>query len=738
MARLHSSHAAAVLALTLVLGGFVATFIAPPAKAGVAIIFQDSFESGTLASQWTATDTVNASGFDYWGVSDYRSNAGQYSAWCAQVGNQSDTGLNNSAVQQYDDNMQADLSVDLRVSGFTSLTLSFYYYNKAESGGGDWIQAWYEANGTQTVIFTSVGTARWDLASVAVPNDVERLIIRFNSDAANHGFEGAYVDDVVLTGVENNPPSSSVSPLPAYSNVVPFQVPYTASDGSNESGIAYVELWYRNGTSGAFSLYTRPSNPLGRWYPWASSAIPFDTAFARGDGYYEFQTVAIDNASNAESPPPSADAFMTIDTVAPILNLTAPIDGAWLNTSTVTVEWQGSDALTGLDRFETAIDGGPFSTNGMATSRQFTGLSGGTHTVTVSAYDVAGNIATATVSFGVDSAIPLLAFTAPAQGAWLSASVVTATWQGTDSLSGLDHFETAIDGGPFSNAGTATSKQFTGLADGPHTLAVLAYDVAGNVATANVGFSVDTTSPTLTLTTPTEGSWVNTSAVVVTWQGSDGLSGLDHYEAMIDGGSWSTTGTAASIQFNNLTEGSHTVTVLAYDVAGNFAMAAVNFAVDTVSPLVTVLSPPSNGEERVGDVTFEWASMDATSGVDHYQFWLDDGARTNTTSANFTIDSIPDGVHTFHVIAVDLAGNQNETSVTFTVGTTTSTMALDWPWLLLLVMVIAFLLVFFVWWKNRKDERDEMEQMEAEQAEEPSGEDEAPQATEDETIGESQ
>ena len=219
----------------------------------------------------------------------------------------------NTHVHQYDDNMQADLTVNLSVSGYASLTLSFYYWSRAEAGGGDYLEGWYIAGGVPTMIFQNRGTSNWNLVSLPVPNNVEQLVVRFTSDAANHGFEGAYVDDLVLTGVENNPPTSDVSPLPTYENSKVFDIPYVASDGANESGVGYVELWYRNATTGTFKNYTRPANPLGRWF---LSPIRFDAAYASNESYYEFYTIAVDNAGNREAPPLTADATTTVDATA--------------------------------------------------------------------------------------------------------------------------------------------------------------------------------------------------------------------------------------------------------------------------------------------------------------------------------------------------------------------------------------------------------------------------------------
>src|SRR5512136_476473 len=116
---------ATVIATALVLGGLLAA--APRVRAGAAIIFSDGFETGGLSPRWATNDSNPASGIDDWGVTTYRPHSGNYSAWCAQVGNQSvgpNVGQNNSAVHEYDDNMQADFELNLSVNGYSSLFLS--------------------------------------------------------------------------------------------------------------------------------------------------------------------------------------------------------------------------------------------------------------------------------------------------------------------------------------------------------------------------------------------------------------------------------------------------------------------------------------------------------------------------------------------------------------------------------------------------------------------------------------
>lgn len=486
------AHAAviAALALALVLAGLV--LVVPRARAGAAIIFSDGFETGSLSPRWVTNDSNAASGLDYWGISTYRPHSGNYSAWCAQVGNQSAgpyVGQNNSAVHEYDDNMQADFSLNLSVNGYSSLFLSFYYWVRTENGGGDWLQAAFVAGGVTTILFQQGGSSgnAWQPANVSVPTNIERLIFRFHSDTANHGFEGAYVDDLVLTGIENVPPTSAVSSLPQYTNQDPFAIPYTAADNANASGVAYVELWYRTARTGAFTEYVTAQNPQGTW---TSATIPFDARSAAGDGYYEFYTIAVDHAGNVEASPTTPDANLTVDTAAPTVTVNEPASGALLNASAVAVSWQASDAVSGVASYAAALDGGPFTPTSGGGSATFTGVPDGTHRVTVSAVDRAGNAAYATVTFTVDTVGPVLTITSPASGEYLHSDGYAFEWLAYDNTSGIDHYVAWLDdGAPVSIAEAGLT--IPAIPEGAHTFHVQAFDRAGNVVGASVSFNVD-------------------------------------------------------------------------------------------------------------------------------------------------------------------------------------------------------------------------------------------------------
>ncbi|HKZ90001.1 MAG TPA: Ig-like domain-containing protein, partial [Thermoplasmata archaeon] len=175
-----------------------------------------------------------------------------------------------------------------------------------------------------------------------------------------------------------------------------------AQDNANASGVAYVELWYRLGSSGNFTRYNTTSNPNGQW---TSSPIPFDAAQAAGDGSYEFYTIAVDVAGNAETAPAAADATIVVDTTAPAVTFQSPTEGTTVTSNATSILWQGSDALSGVLRYEISLDGGAFAPVGLQTSHGVTDLTDGSHYAIVRAIDRAGNVRDARVNFTVNTQV---------------------------------------------------------------------------------------------------------------------------------------------------------------------------------------------------------------------------------------------------------------------------------------------------------------------------------------------
>jgi len=397
------------------------------------------------------------------------------------------------------------------------------------------------------------------------------------------------------------------------------------------------------------------------------------------DGNHTIQVTAFDGANNSAS----ASVPVIVDTTSPSLSVTYPADGAVFATTTVAMAWTASDATSGLDRLELSLDGGPATVLAPnETNHTFAGLSDGSHTATLVAYDRAGHSTTAARTFVVDTTAPTVTIDAPVAG-WVSTRSVQVTWTAADVGSGLDHIEVSLDGNPPAVLpGTATSTTLTGVSDGPHTIVVQAFDRAGSSASASVAISVDATLPTATVTSPTPGQFLGTSSVQLAWTASDAPSGIDHFEVSIDGGVATTipSGTTTYV-FTGVTDGSHTFRLRAIDRAGNAVTASVTATVDVSPPTLAISSPTAAAFIRSHSVIVTWTAGDATSGIDHYLVSLDGGSAQTVvgTATSYTFAGTSDGAHTILVTAVDRAGNTHPASVTVTVDATNPSVSIVGP-----------------------------------------------------------
>jgi len=94
--------------------------------------------------------------------------------------------------------------------------------------------------------------------------------------------------------------------------------------------------------------------------------------------------------------------------------------------------------------------------------------------------------------FIVDTTPPTVSITLPITESEIRSSTVTATWTGSDDVSGINHYEVRLDEGSWTNMGTSTAHTFSGLGDGSHTIDVKATDKAGNTRQDMVNFTVNT------------------------------------------------------------------------------------------------------------------------------------------------------------------------------------------------------------------------------------------------------
>jgi hypothetical protein len=297
---------------------------------------------------------------------------------------------------------------------------------------------------------------------------------------------------------------------------------------------------------------------------------------------------AFDNAGNAEA---VRSQLIRVDTTAPTVDLSAPADGATVS-GTVALAATASDGGAGVERVEFLVDGqtvGSDATAPYGVDWDSRGVADGTYLVRARAVDVAGNATTASAASVTvaNASSPPPDTTAPTTAISCNAATCASTYYNaavsvalaaTDDVggSGVKEIRYTTDGsdptagsgsvygGPFSVASTTTVKY-------------RAFDNAGNAeAVRSQLIRVDTTAPTVAITAPSNGATVSGS-VKVTASASDAGSGIAKVTFYLDGSVLATvTSTPYSTQWNTKksTKGTHTLTAVAQDNAGNTTRSA--------------------------------------------------------------------------------------------------------------------------------------------------------------------
>ena len=277
----------------------------------------------------------------------------------------------------------------------------------------------------------------------------------------------------------------------------------------------------------------------------------------------------------------------------------------------------------------------PFST-----SLDTTTLTNSTHNISVKIYDRANNVGTASATFtannttstasttptivscpaptpyptpAADTTNPTVSLTSPTSDTTVSGPIditASATDDTTRDNEGVTKVEFYTDGTLFTTDYTPsylTSWDTTVVSNGSHILSTKAYDAAGNVGTSSsVTVTVnnpvpDTTAPTTSITSPTDGTTVSGS-FNVTGSSSDNV-GVTSVTLKLDGvwcGESTTNLTNFQISCDStvVPNGTHTLKALAYDGALNpgessLITVTINNPVPTPTPTSTPTPTPS-------------------------------------------------------------------------------------------------------------------------------------------------
>ena len=225
----------------------------------------------------------------------------------------------------------------------------------------------------------------------------------------------------------------------------------------------------------------------------------------------------------------------------------------------------------------------------------YAGLAVTSHTNAVLATGVVDNVSVTAFNTPPDTDPPTVSISAPLANSTVSGSVIVKV-TATDNV-GVSSVQLTVDGYLLSGADTTAPYSFaldtTTMSNGSHTIMAIAHDAEGNTgASQDVTVVVnnpppDTTAPTVSITSPVSGSTVS-GTVTISATASDDSGSVAGVQFQLDGVNFGTEKTAApySIAWDTMTvgNGSHTLTAVARDAAGNTATStAVSVNVNNAS-----------------------------------------------------------------------------------------------------------------------------------------------------------
>lgn len=249
-----------------------------------------------------------------------------------------------------------------------------------------------------------------------------------------------------------------------------------------------------------------------------------------------------------------------------------------------------------------------------------------------------------------------------------SASAATLSWSASTDNVGVAGYKVFLNGSQVGTTGS-TSYGFSSLTCGmQYTLGVAAYDAAGNTSaaattTATTTKCADTTPPAV----PTGLAQIDNSltAVRVAWNNSTDNVGVAGYDLYLNG-ALAVTGATSSYVIGGLScSQSYTVSVDAYDAAGNHSgQASITASTQPCPPPPPTVTASKGPQHNVGGctssacayLTVSWANF--SSGSHTVQCWGDYGGASafysysvsgSSGSSNVCVFGYP-GYHAWAVV----------------------------------------------------------------------------------------
>lgn len=261
-------------------------------------------------------------------------------------------------------------------------------------------------------------------------------------------------------------------------------------------------------------------------------------------------------------------ANIRVDATAPTITVSqkpADITGA----TSAMFDFAANDALSGVKLVECAVDAGAFAA--CTSPVNMNGVTSGAHTFRIRATDAAGMVsAITTLNWTVDLTAPALTISSKPNN-FTNSKTANFTFSATSTGSAIAGYECALNSTTF--AACTSPATYTALNDGAQIFRVRARTAAGVTSAATtVNWTVDTVAPTAPVLTANVGSETKSTSASISLMSTDAASSIASYQCSLDNAAF--TGCTSPVMLQNLTEGTHSLSARAIDIAGNMSAAA--------------------------------------------------------------------------------------------------------------------------------------------------------------------
>jgi len=315
---------------------------------------------------------------------------------------------------------------------------------------------------------------------------------------------------------------------------------------------------------------------------WIPYATPFDIS---EEGHLTIYYKSTDKTGNEET---TKTKTLKIDKTPPTGAIVINNDDAYVTATSVTLALTSTDTTSNVHQLRLSNDGvwDTEQWENPSTAKAWTLTSGdGQKTVYYQVKDNAGLISTTlSDTITLDTKPPSGSVTMAGDSAYANTTSLTLTLLAGDATSGVARMRFSHDNSAWTpwEAYSASKTWTLTTGDDQKTVYVQYIDAAGLISESySDTIILDTTAPTITITSPGLGYEIKSSTVRVTWTCSDVTSGTSYCEIKIDDDSWINVGTDTVHTFTGVNDGTHTVNVKVYDKAGWSSIDSVEFTVYT-------------------------------------------------------------------------------------------------------------------------------------------------------------